>query len=78
MLSASTNTRSKRTHLLTNSPADLLNERQVAGEFNISVKTLQNWRYHGKGPAYHKAESKVLYRRTDVESWLQARRVEPA
>jgi predicted DNA-binding transcriptional regulator AlpA len=53
--------------------AELLSERQVSSAFNISKKTLQNWRgmKPPRGPAYQKAGRKVLYKRSDVQQWLQ-------
>lgn len=56
---------------------DLLNERQVSASFNIAVKTLQNWRYTNRGPAYQRAGRKILYCRGDVSKWLARGRVEP-
>jgi len=42
-----------------------------------AVQTLARWRHEGKGPAYMKSGSRVVYRGSDVLSWLDARRVEP-
>lgn len=47
----------------------------AAGKF-IATKpgTLQNWRSAGRGPAYVKlSPRRVLYRRSDLERWLQER-----
>lgn len=43
----------------------------------ISAGTLRNWRYQGKGPAYHKIGPKAYYLGEDVNAWLAAQRVEP-
>jgi excisionase family DNA binding protein len=41
------------------------------GEFlGVSVGTLANWRYQGRGPRFVKVGRHVRYRRADVESWL--------
>ncbi|WP_206446537.1 hypothetical protein [Agrococcus sp. KRD186] len=41
---------SVRIDLCERSPGTLLNEREVAAALHVSVKTLQNWRQHGRGP----------------------------
>ncbi|MGG7566564.1 helix-turn-helix transcriptional regulator [Rhodovulum sp. DZ06] len=46
--------------------------RQVAAR-----QTLARWRHEGRGPAYHKSGSRVLYRGADILAWLDARRVTP-
>jgi hypothetical protein len=53
---------------------ELLTERAISSEFNISIKTLQNWRSSKprRGPAYHKAGRKVLYKRSDILAFLRA------
>jgi hypothetical protein len=40
--------------------ARYLNERGVAERMGISVKTLQGWRCHGRGPPYQRAGRRVL------------------
>ena len=37
----------------------------------IPLGTLAQWRYLGKGPRYVKAGKHVLYRRSDIEAWLE-------
>ena len=51
-------------------PADLVARYKGA----ISKETLANWRCAGTGPAYLKIGGKVLYTRSDVESWENSRR----
>ena len=41
-----------------------------------AVQTLARWRHEGKGPAYAKSGSRVVYRGADILTWLEARRVE--
>jgi len=40
-------------------------------------QTQAQWRHEGKGPAYIKSGSRIIYRGKDVIKWLDARRVEP-
>lgn len=42
------------------------------------VRTLKNWRSQGRGPRYHKIGNRVLYRRSDVQEWIdtESERVE--
>jgi hypothetical protein len=52
------------------SPEDRLTDIEVADQYNLKRKTLQKWRHLKKGPPFERAESKVLYRRADIEAWL--------
>lgn len=38
---------------------------------NISPKTLQNWRWQGRGPRFLKVGGKVFYRQSDLERFLE-------
>ena len=42
---------------------------------NVTVKTLEFWRYSGAGPRYTKAGRRVLYRRDWIDEWLENRSV---
>jgi hypothetical protein len=42
---------------------------------NVTVKTLEFWRYTGAGPRYTKAGRRVLYRRDWIDEWLENRSV---
>jgi hypothetical protein len=35
----------------------------------ITVKTLANWRYQGKGPNYVRFGNRILYLRADIEAF---------
>jgi hypothetical protein len=50
-----------------------MDEAQVSEVTGYTISTLQSMRSRGQGPAYAKA-GKVLYRRSDVEDFLQDRR----
>lgn len=43
---------------------------EVAAYYGVTVETLANWRYLGRGPKYTKAGGRVRYRWDDVEEWL--------
>ena len=59
------------------SQADAMTPEQVAIVFPaLSVNYLQKLRVSGKGPTYSKpTEKRVIYRRADIEAWLNASRV---
>ena len=42
-----------------------------------TVGTLAVWRHEGKGPPYVRFGNRVLYRGSDVNTWLDERIVEP-
>lgn len=58
--------------------SEYLRESQVAAAFSIPAGTLRSWRSLGTGPKFIRlAARSVLYRRSDVETWLAARTVTP-
>ena len=54
-----------------------INENQVSGITGLSVPTLRNWRFQGKGIPYVKAGRSVRYQYQDVIAYMEARRVLP-
>lgn len=44
-----------------------LNQSQLAQRLGVSQRTLEGWRYRGKGPAYLRLEGRIAYRVIDVE-----------
>lgn len=40
--------------VVTLSPGDLVDEREVAAILGVSVQTLRNWRWRGEVPRYRK------------------------
>jgi hypothetical protein len=53
----------------------LFDARAAARFIGLAVATLAKLRCIGGGPAYFKLGRKVLYRRSDLAAWLNARRV---
>jgi len=59
-------------------PGRLLSEREAAVELGpVSVRTLQDWRVRGIGPAYTKLGRRVAYAVADLDAFKKAGRVEP-
>ena len=52
-----------------------INEKQVSQVTGIAVQTLRNWRQLRRGFPYVKAGRAVRYAVTDVEKFMEARRV---
>jgi hypothetical protein len=46
--------------------SNTFDERQLAARWDLSVRTLQQWRRNGIGPTYMKLGSRVCYRLCDV------------
>jgi Helix-turn-helix domain len=44
---------------------------------DVPERTLRQWRYLGKGPAYVKVGRHVRYLKRDLDAFIQARRVDP-
>lgn len=53
----------------------LLTEAAVAKRLGdaVTVPTLRNWRFLGRGPDYLKIGKRVLYRADDVDRWITSR-----
>jgi Helix-turn-helix domain len=51
----------------TSSDVRHLSQEQLAERLGVSQRTLEGWRYRGKGPAYLRLEGRIAYRLTDVE-----------
>lgn len=45
---------------------------QLATRWHMSPRTLEQWRWLGKGPRFLKIGARVLYRDEDVEDWETA------
>jgi predicted site-specific integrase-resolvase len=54
-----------------------LNEKQAAAMLGVSMKTLQAWRFQGKGPAYCKLGRAVRYLPQDLTDYAQGARIQP-
>jgi len=50
---------------------------QVAEDINIPKRTLEQWRYLGRGPKYVVTGRHVRYRDEDVAAWLDSQTVTP-
>jgi hypothetical protein len=50
-------------------PARHLNQIELSRRWGFSPRTLEGWRWFGKGPAFVKAGGKVLYRLEDIEAF---------
>lgn len=52
---------------------DPCDQREAARFLSMSVRTLEDWRYKGGGPAYYKLGRRLVrYRRADLEKFLAA------
>ncbi len=49
---------------------DLIKPKELADEWQLSEKTLSNWRSAGIGPPYVKLHGAVRYSRKRSEKWL--------
>lgn len=55
-----------------------LSEREASSYLGpVSVRTLQDWRVRGIGPAYTKLGRRVAYEVVDLDAFKAAGRIEP-
>ena len=50
---------------------NMYDEKQAAKILHLSVKTLQAYRYQGKGPSYRKIGAKVRYTESQLNEFLR-------
>jgi len=55
----------------------LLTTKEVAAKVRRSPRTLEDWRLDDYGPPYSRNGAGVVYRESDVDEWIEARRVVP-
>ena len=53
---------------------DVLNEKQAAEYLGKKPGTLRQWRSDCKGPSYHKKGRQIMYKKTDLDAWLESGR----
>lgn len=59
---------------------EILSEREAAAWLGLAVKTLQNWRWAGRGPGFIKlgsSRSPVRYRLSDLREYVDQCAVRP-
>lgn len=57
---------------------DNLNTQGAAEYLGSTPHTLNTWRYLNKGPKYVRMGRKIMYRRADLDAWMDANTVTPA
>lgn len=50
---------------------DLMKAEEVAAEYRIPLPTLRYWRARGEGPRSARLGRRVIYKREDVEAWIE-------
>jgi excisionase family DNA binding protein len=50
--------------------SNLLTERDVAQQLQVSLASLRRWRLENRGPRFVKVGSLVRYRQDELENWL--------
>ena len=58
-------------------PQGLLNQWDLADRWRLSPRTLERWRWEGKGPHYLKLGNRIAYRIEDVEAYEAANTMAP-
>jgi hypothetical protein len=56
---------------------ETLRTQAAARVLGLMPCTLEKWRSQGRGPTYHKIGKRVIYLRTALDEFLQARAVTP-
>jgi hypothetical protein len=56
--------------------AKYIDEIQAASILGVSRKAMQNWRWRGVGPHFHRFEGCVRYQLSELLAYAEARRVQ--
>ena len=54
---------------------DILNTREAADYVRLGKPTMERFRISGEGPVFVKLGGAVRYRKADLDSWIEPRRV---
>ena len=54
---------------------EILNTREAADYVRLAKPTMERFRLTGDGPTYCQLGGAVRYRKTDLDSWLESRRI---
>lgn len=57
---------------------DLLTVDEIAAELRVPESTFRTWRSLGKGPKSFKLGRRVVYRRSDVQAWIDRQEADTA
>jgi Helix-turn-helix domain len=50
-----------------------IDQKSLAQRWSLSPRTLEQWRWQGRGPRYLKIGGRVVYRLSDIEAFEAAR-----
>lgn len=54
-------------------PTELITPHGLADRWRVSVGTLSQWRWSGRGPQYLKLGGRIMYRLEDIKAFEEAR-----
>lgn len=73
LLGVATLPESLSTEKVRNERPRLLSAKDTARMLGVHFNTLSKWRIRGSGPPFIKAGTRVIYRFSEVERWLDSR-----
>jgi hypothetical protein len=54
-----------------------IGETAAARRIGVALPTLRTWRSRGRGPAYYKTPTGIIYDEVDLRAWARGRRIDP-
>jgi predicted DNA-binding transcriptional regulator AlpA len=61
-----------------NQKSEILNTQEAAHYIGLTEYALIGWRYKRTGPPYIKIGRRIMYRRSDLNDFLEQRRIDPS
>lgn len=59
-------------------PDPLLKTKAAAKHLNQRERTLETWRYQGRGPVFHVIGRSIRYKLSDLNAYVNSGRVDPS
>ena len=53
------------------SMSELLTEAETAAYLRVKKETLRKWRWQNRGPKYVRVQGRIVYRREDLEKFVE-------
>jgi predicted site-specific integrase-resolvase len=54
---------------------ELITAQQYADEMGVTLRHVYQMRYHGTGPVSHIRNGRIVFRRSDINAYLERQRV---
>jgi predicted site-specific integrase-resolvase len=61
--------------MATTTTDEMLTAQEAADYIGVSINGIYQWRWLGVGPVSHKRNGRIVFRRADIDRWLDNERL---